>query len=332
MDIIRRRTTLNRQITKFREVQALYIPSAAQIVANKLAADASGTSRLAESTPLVFPSSLPPKNLASCAEGIVCAEERLREGQCNDALNSMRMKLFIKSRLVTYKKDNGANTRAQALLKTNQAKINRAACKYRNAYSALLSLRGPGTWQTTLCELKDDDIRPLAEDDKDTARKKKKWKGPAEGRRLLSWIWYSGNNSDSASIADELDSAKDDAVRIEWLKARARKKWWAEELQLLEEEHRGIGVFLQYKATWWEGLAKQRPDASEPLQEGLAAYAKRQAFIQRGLANKFDKLWEDRHKAPRERAPCEDLGDDGGGDQSDDEAPVVDDDEEEELF
>lgn len=46
------------------------------------------------------------------------------------------------------------------------------------------------------------------------------------------------------------------AVRIEWLKARARTKRWAEEVQLLEEEHRRVGVFLRHKAAWWEGLAK----------------------------------------------------------------------------
>lgn len=47
----------------------------------------------------------------------------------------------------------------------------------------------------------------------------------------------------------------------------------------------------------------------------------KQAFIRRRLADKFDKHWEERHKAPRGRTRREDLGDDGGGDESESGAP-----------
>ena len=42
------------------------------------------------------------------------------------------------------------------------------------------------------------------------------------------------------------------ALRLEWIKARAQKLRWQEELELLPEEAQHVIVFFNAKATEWE--------------------------------------------------------------------------------
>ena len=86
--------------------------------------------------------------------------------------------------------------------------------KYRHARRALLALVGPGNWELRLQVLHDDDIRHMVEDDPlTTEKKRKRRKGPAEGQRIISWIWRGVDN--------EGDPMLTDSFRVEWLKARA---------------------------------------------------------------------------------------------------------------
>ena len=83
------------------------------------------------------------------------------------------------------------------------------------------------------------------------------------------------------------------ALRIQWCRARARKLRWGEEVDLLVEEMRRVKEFLAWQAKWWEEKSEKRKEmVDESLQEGLSAYAHRQAYIRLGMKTKFEELWK----------------------------------------
>lgn len=82
-------------------------------------------------------------------------------------------------------------------------------------------------------------------------------------------------------------------VRVEWCKARARVNRWSEEVELLLEEMRRVIEFLKWQAEWWGGQVSSRSLGSVVDQEGLAAYARRQAALRLSLVTSFQHLWRD---------------------------------------
>jgi hypothetical protein len=80
-------------------------------------------------------------------------------------------------------------------------------------------------------------------------------------------------------------------VRIEWCKARARALRWAEEVELLQEEMRRVLQFLDWQANWWEEQGRLQICQAAAHNEGLLAYAARQANIRRRLSRHFRTLW-----------------------------------------
>ena len=82
------------------------------------------------------------------------------------------------------------------------------------------------------------------------------------------------------------------ALRLEWIKARARKLRWQEELELLPEEARRSIVFFNAKATEWEQRASLREGSvSAEILEGLVGYAYRQAHLMHQLALLGQQRW-----------------------------------------
>ena len=113
-------------------------------------------------------------------------ELRLREGRAHDALHEMRQHLRVRTHLYQ-QKDKYArgvrhNTRANSAINKSQAKVNRAAEKYRASRDAMMSLSDPlvlPDWNDTLPVLKAEDVRGLSE----------ALMGESEGKRRPSWIW-----------------------------------------------------------------------------------------------------------------------------------------------
>jgi hypothetical protein len=77
------------------------------------------------------------------------------------------------------------------------------------------------------------------------------------------------------------------ALRIEWCRSRARAMRWSEEVLLLREEMRRVVAFLQWNGEWWE----ERQDVLQGLEmehnEGVIAYARKQAHICRAIQMSF---------------------------------------------
>lgn len=98
-------------------------------------------------------------------------------------------------------------------------------------------------------------------------------------------------------------------MRAEWCKARARAQCWTEEVQLLEEEKRRSLVSLEHLAKLWDDARHARsreplPQSNEEpmdqsLDEGLVAYASRQAGIYRQIACDFVECWDDTKETKR---------------------------------
>lgn len=61
---------------------------------------------------------------------------------------------------------------------------------------------------------------------------------------------------------------------------------------LLKEEMRRVRKTLEWRAAWWEQRREGWIGQDEAMQEGIRAYATRQADIQRGLHTRFTRLWD----------------------------------------
>lgn len=66
---------------------------------------------------------------------------------------------------------------------------------------------------------------------------------------------------------------------------------WAEEIELLQEEMRRVSCFLRWHAGWWNDKVGECALSVAADNEGLVAYACRQAQLRRDLADCFEKKW-----------------------------------------
>jgi hypothetical protein len=63
-------------------------------------------------------------------------------------------------------------------------------------------------------------------------------------------------------------------------------------VDLVEEEMHRVLAFLQWKEKHWLDLADEHHNIDNVLREGLVAYARRQARIQRDLRVRFEGNWQ----------------------------------------
>lgn len=274
---------------KLRELQAIYMPLALAMLAED--ARCSLSVEDVENVRIGLPSDIRSTHRERvCSKWLQDVEQRLREAQCRDALQTLRNKLHTLSQLYAYKTKNvrhqGANTRARSDISKQEARKQQAVEEYRRARRAKYALSGPGAWETELKVLADDDVRHLTDDDPDTAKKKRKRNlkkdapdAPAEGRRKVSWIWR-GADADG-------DEGATDSLRVEWAKSRARSKRWKEEKVVVPEEMRRTLATLLYEEAVWTSRMCAWKVADPQLQEGLVAYATSQTNIRRAMQATF---------------------------------------------
>ncbi|PPQ76849.1 hypothetical protein CVT24_010586 [Panaeolus cyanescens] len=276
-----------------------------------------------------LPSHLP-DNLREeiCHENLAEWEDKLRTGQCTDALESLRHALKIKLRLLREKHVNvrgqKEGTRSRVLIDRAHEKALEAAEKYRWARARKMQLLGEGEWEKTYRVLHDDDIRSF----RDAAKPKNKGRrgvledsqvdlenmidaesdnregegqgddeeagsGDQQGRRVAS-----GQTRHTISwiwlLPRSADAQDDDEnntyLKAEWARSRARSTRATEEVELLKEEMRRTLAFLGWKRNWWLGQIGKRK-ANKALTEGLQAFATKSADHQGQLALKFRQMW-----------------------------------------
>lgn len=83
------------------------------------------------------------------------------------------------------------------------------------------------------------------------------------------------------------------ALRVEFLRNRARCHRFAEEVRLIKEEQRRTLVSLDKAALDWDVRVSSQHQLGHPvIQEGLACYAAKQADIRRSLMESFWAIWD----------------------------------------
>ncbi|KAH7906050.1 hypothetical protein BJ138DRAFT_1138106 [Hygrophoropsis aurantiaca] len=269
---------LQRKIDLWITVQILYMPVVA--VHRAKAASISTAKVEPQKYKLWLPSEL--NQTDTCDVRLRENEWLLRHAQAHDALNQIRQHLRVRYHLYAFKRRNvkgqGPNTRAQGVLTGVESKIAACVKKYHNARSAVQALSkvlGKVGWEIALKELTKDDLKAMTD----------LVDGETEGRKRLTWIWR------TPGVADCEDEGLQDAVRMEWCRARARAMRWSEEVELLQEEMRRVLQYFESHFTWWEKQGNRRFKVDSELAEGLEAYAANQAILRRSLAALFRELW-----------------------------------------
>ncbi|KAF7367658.1 CxC2 domain-containing protein [Mycena sanguinolenta] len=252
-DFLKRRTAIRKRILAFRKLQQ----TDAEAIRLFLPSD------IADST----------KRVKACAEGLPEVESSLWEGEVHDAPQILAPGLT------------GSHND-----ESNNVKIHKAKLRYRYARNALCRLRGNGEWERELQVLQEDDICALNERTV-LNEERAQWEvvhdlrdveegGVAEygvvalgeGRRTLSWIWYTAKGGEPT----ELELVE--ALRVEWCKAYARMRRWHEDVVLVEEEMRRTIQYGYWEAgQWLERSVARESEGDAVLQEGRKAYALEQA-------------------------------------------------------
>lgn len=88
------------------------------------------------------------------------------------------------------------------------------------------------------------------------------------------------------------------ALRVEWVKAKARADRWSKQVRLVDEEMRRVLASTRHRASWWNLLRSKRQTqpstnaaVDEELDEGLKAYADRHSAMETALAAAFEQQW-----------------------------------------
>ncbi|KAF9488152.1 hypothetical protein BDN71DRAFT_1499587 [Pleurotus eryngii] len=320
------RTNLLKRIKRFRETQPMYMSGLSNYLKQFPSDETTSTPEL---MPLYLPSFFPTaQQHLICQPNLNELEDRLRFAQTTEALSNLRCQLRTCSFANSYKTRNthsqGAYTQSWLLQNQIEVRIRAIRGQYDNARAALLSLRGPGDWETSLRLLHAEDIRGINEraltaEEQEEYRHAQLLAGVSpesvqneldghgvtsgqenaptvafnrslalgEGRQTLSWIWYTVTDEEILG-AGEVQAC----LRVEWVKARARTDRWQEEVLLLEEEMRRAIAFCKWKAEYWDNAATTRCPDDINLREGIRAYTYRQAANERRRALQWKDKWQ----------------------------------------
>ncbi|KAG6809276.1 hypothetical protein H0H92_000837 [Tricholoma furcatifolium] len=283
--LIERSNRLFRRIEAWMSIQVLYLPQVAAIRTRaEFAAAGSDEIPSAATVDLFLPSTLIQK-AAPCDEQYIDYEWRLRFAQAHGTLREIRRAIITRSQMWKSKntlvRGQRLHTRSLALIASVNTRIDRARDKYNRIHTALVTLGSRLSkvgWDAELRPLTKDDTVGITAVEAETS----------EGRRAMSWIWRTSGGVD---VMDE--EAKEEALRIEWCRTRARAHRWQEECLLLNEEMRRVLAFFEFKGHEWTCRAAATYTHVDPVTaEGLQAYARRQHRLCHVLVAHCREVWD----------------------------------------
>ncbi|KAJ7107965.1 hypothetical protein C8R46DRAFT_1240677, partial [Mycena filopes] len=272
-----RRVAFKVKLAKFRKLQEVFTPGAIHTLCVDHAADLSETPKVnAESIKLYMPSDLSPIE------------------------RELRAHLHTKHHLIGFRNTQITGhvkaTKARTLIAQVGKRAQACSDKYTQACGALTRLAG-ADFAPHFKVLKAADIALDGEEEtsETAARKRLPMVGAGKGARLprhvagtskkvLSWIWT------AAGALDDDEKVLHESLRVEWCRAKARKRRWEEQVLILREEMRRVLRYLEWQAAWWIARAAPRSTAT-PLQAGLEVYARQQAHTYTELRLYFESEW-----------------------------------------
>ncbi|KAJ7030293.1 hypothetical protein C8F04DRAFT_961776 [Mycena alexandri] len=289
LDVLKRRTTLRARIKAFRKLQQTYMPHVRRHLTRSQRVEWDTERQEPEAIRLFMPSDLSTKDARekACARGLDGVEARLRDGEAEEALDTVRDGLRTRTATTRFKVRNWSGqralTRGQGILRLVNLKIHGGKLRYRYARQALLKLKGHGQWEDRLRVLTDDDGGIEIAGDVVSG----------ETHRTLSWIWYAVVKKGG----DEKEKLEE-ALRVEWCKAYSRSRRWREELVLVEEEMRRTIAYGETAEQRWLVRAEARTvmlgtsnAMTAEVAEGVQAYALEQADRERRTCGKLRQDW-----------------------------------------
>lgn len=162
------RISFFKKLGSFWKTQNVHMPGMKALIdEEEKMRDADDAAPMAEEVKLWLPSQvLENKHLFVSKPVLYNTEFQLQEGQCSDALVSIRMKLMAWQHLIRYRNANVVgqerSTRACTLIDTVTDCINTSAQKYRQAQVAMVALCGEESCR--VCRrLEPEDIAPMHE-------------------------------------------------------------------------------------------------------------------------------------------------------------------------
>ncbi|KAI6116658.1 hypothetical protein EDD16DRAFT_1520467 [Pisolithus croceorrhizus] len=212
-----------------------------------------------------MPSSIGSAKLTELGLVDLLKEEReLRIGQANDCLDQLRTDLGNKA--VLYQQNfwtansTREGTRTKKEIQKVVARINKHVRGYQRARQAILRLDPNVDMAEKYQEILPNDLAVSKEVTEENRF--------GQGTSKLAWFWMMDGEQSQLSLQG--GGLMEEFYRINWLKARARRDRWKEEVSLVRHEMLWTCLWFEYHKDMWEKRALQ---STEP---GKEAYAKKQ--------------------------------------------------------
>ena len=256
----------------------------------------------AEHISLHLSSHLGPNWCSNNAAGdLVKAELQLREGQLNDSLHHICIALGHKSYLfrnsVRPARTQKLKTRAWAEVHAVESTVQHHARVYNHARRSILNLGAGASLLDRYKVLEPQDLKTettvIAPDVRGQRNKSLPWFWSMDVRRdsdIGAWMNDCRCISVQALSYGSLKTKLNAVYQVHWLRAKAQKERWIEELQCLQVEMESAVRYFRHQEIFWE----ERQQFIDPLQQpGHAAWAARQSAMWHSMAMQAGSRFRD---------------------------------------
>ncbi|KAI6101034.1 hypothetical protein EV401DRAFT_1894234 [Pisolithus croceorrhizus] len=235
-----------------------------------------------------MPSSIESAKLTELGLVNLLKEEReLRIGQANDCLDQLRTDLGNKAMLYQQNfwtaNSSREGTRTKKEIQKVVARINKHVRGYQRARQAILRLDPNVDMAEKYQEILPNDLAVSKEVTEENRF--------GQGTSKLAWFWMMEGEQSQLSLQG--GGLMEEFYRINWLKARARRDRWKEEVSLVRHEMLWTCLWFEYHKDMWEKRALQ---STEP---GKEAYAKMQMGLWNDFAKKARLMFQGMYKEAR---------------------------------
>ncbi|KAG1723661.1 uncharacterized protein EDB91DRAFT_1063313 [Suillus paluster] len=235
-----------------------------------------------ELTVIPLPSNLGVDQCRHCmAEDLITLEMSLREGQANDSLHNLRIHLCNKAILfrttVRQAKSQALKTRAWSQVTSVQQAVSLHASIYMKMRKQMMQLE-PGEDQLQK-------YKPLLWEQLKISAAISDPNAQGQRNKSLTWFW-----SVKVDLGGPDHSWNEEFYQVHWLRAKALRDRWKEEMMLVQLEMDWTCNFFLWKATQWgdrmcKSLVKNLP--------GHACYSGRQSQMYSLLAQDAQAAFQD---------------------------------------
>ncbi|KAI6101699.1 hypothetical protein EDD16DRAFT_1525810 [Pisolithus croceorrhizus] len=227
-----------------------------------------------------MPSSIGSAKMTELGLDDLLKEEReLQIGQANDCPNQLRTDLGNKAM---------EGTRTKKEIQKVVERVNKHVRCYQRARQGILRLEPDvDAAENVPCE-KYPEILP---EDLAVSKEVTEENRFGQGSSKLAWFWMMGGEHSQLNVQG--GDLMEEFYRINWLKARARRDRWKEEVSLVRHEMLWTCLWFEHHKNMWEKRALQ---SSEP---GKEAYAKKQMGLWSDFAKKARLMFLGKYQEAR---------------------------------